>query len=309
MSSAVASTKSGKVQGIKLETQYCGAEYYAFYGIPYAQPPIGDLRFKVIHNIYSYRFHLPTICSCAVESSESETMEMYSRRYERERRMCADFVVLLWIPRHWGLLIRERIHTKSNYINITSTITGLPTCWYDDTFCFKLPSKDEPLKAVMVNIPPGGLQCGSPDPSHQGNPDFIMHNDIVYVSICHRLHILGEFSHYTQSRRISVQLLSLFQGFLNLNMNECPGNMGLADMIMALEWVKENIQSFGGDPHNITAIGSSSGATMIHAFLLLPTVPGISIPPRQNRTLADLLNVSLRRFIPQSYSHGRLHLQ
>ena len=54
MSDAVVTTKAGKVQGVKLESYFSGAEYYAFYGVPYAQPPIADLRFRVI--IYTLLF-------------------------------------------------------------------------------------------------------------------------------------------------------------------------------------------------------------------------------------------------------------
>lgn len=59
---------------------------------------------------------------------------------------------------------------------------------------------------------------------------------------------------------------------MNLHTTECPGNMGLKDMIMAFDWIQENIKAFGGDPDNVTALGSSSGATMIHAFLLVPNM-------------------------------------
>ncbi|XP_065208415.1 esterase E4-like isoform X2 [Planococcus citri] len=119
---------------------------------------------------------------------------------------------------------------------------------------FELPSEGEPLKAVMVNVHPGGLFHGSPDPSYFGNPGYIMHKDVVYVCLAYRLYILGA---------------------LNLHMENCSGNQGLKDAILSLEWIKDNISAFGGDPNNITLMGSSSGAALVHAILLSPLAKGL----------------------------------
>ncbi|XP_065202724.1 esterase FE4-like [Planococcus citri] len=81
-----------------------------------------------------------------------------------------------------------------------------------------------------------------------------MHLDVVYVSIAHRLHFLG---------------------FLNLGLEECPGNQGLKDIIMGLRWIKDNISVFGGDPDNVTLIGSSIGSTLIHFLMLSPLAKGL----------------------------------
>ena len=66
-----------------------------------------------------------------------------------------------------------------------------------------------------------------------------------------------------------------FIGFLNLNMEECSGNQCIKDIILAFQWVRENIHAFNGDPNNITAVGSSGGALVLHLLLLSPTVEGI----------------------------------
>lgn len=65
-----------------------------------------------------------------------------------------------------------------------------------------------------------------------------------------------------------------FSGFLNLGLKECSGNQAIKDVIMSLEWIKENIKSFGGDPDNITILGSSSGAALIHCLMLSPKTKG-----------------------------------
>lgn len=51
--------------------------------------------------------------------------------------------------------------------------------------------------------------------------------------------------------------------------------MGLKDIVLALKWVKENIHYFNGDPENITAIGPSSGSSIYHLLLCLPSTEGL----------------------------------
>lgn len=57
-------------------------------------------------------------------------------------------------------------------------------------------------------------------------------------------------------------------------MRDCPGNVGLKDIVLALKWIKENIQYFGGDPENVTLIGSSTGSLAIHCLMLSDTAKG-----------------------------------
>lgn len=66
----------------------------------------------------------------------------------------------------------------------------------------------------------------------------------------------------------------LFLGFLNFDINDCSGNMGLKDQLCALKWVKSNIAAFGGDPDNITIFGESAGSVSVHCHLLSPESTG-----------------------------------
>lgn len=80
-------------------------------------------------------------------------------------------------------------------------------------------------------------------------PEILLDEDIVLVTINYRL---GPF------------------GFLSLNLPEYSGNMGLKDQLLALQWVNDNIASFGGDRDRITIYGQSAGASAVHLHSMLP---------------------------------------
>lgn len=54
---------------------------------------------------------------------------------------------------------------------------------------------------------------------------------------------------------------------------EIPGNAGLLDIILALDWVQQNIKHFGGDYQRVTLVGQSAGAVMVSALAFSPIVP------------------------------------
>lgn len=60
----------------------------------------------------------------------------------------------------------------------------------------------------------------------------------------------------------------MFLGFLNLDIDDCPGNMGLKDQRLAFQWVKDNISEFGGNSDNITIFGQSAGSASVHFHTL-----------------------------------------
>jgi para-nitrobenzyl esterase len=105
-------------------------------------------------------------------------------------------------------------------------------------------------RAVMAFIPGGGFQFGSSaQPTYDGSN--LAKDGVVVVTMNYRLGVFG---------------------FLGLNGLDAEGtssgNYGLQDQVAALEWVQQNIASFGGDPAQVTLFGESAGA---HAVGILMT--------------------------------------
>ena len=59
-------------------------------------------------------------------------------------------------------------------------------------------------------------------------------------------------------------------GFFTLENDIAPGNLGIRDQIKALEWIKKNVQAFGGDPDRITISGESAGGMSVMFLMLSP---------------------------------------
>ena len=82
--------------------------------------------------------------------------------------------------------------------------------------------------------------------------------DIVFVSINHRLGPMG----FTDLSGVGSEKY------------KASGNVGMLDIIAALDWVKGNIANFGGDPNNVTIIGQSGGGSKVTATLAMPSSKG-----------------------------------
>ncbi|MCP5039509.1 MAG: carboxylesterase family protein [bacterium] len=87
-------------------------------------------------------------------------------------------------------------------------------------------------------------------------------NDVIVVTINYRLGILGWLSH--PALRASAQ-----------TPEDASGNFGTLDMIKALEWVRDNIARFGGDPDRVTIFGESAGGINVYSLLLSPRAKGL----------------------------------
>lgn len=114
-------------------------------------------------------------------------------------------------------------------------------------------------RPVMVWLHGGGFTAGSSIelPSYDGE-NLAKKGDVVLVSINHRLNILGflDLSAYGDKYKNS-------------------GNAGLADIVAALQWVKQNIDQFGGDPNNVTIFGQSGGGGKVTCMMNTPQAKGL----------------------------------
>ena len=56
--------------------------------------------------------------------------------------------------------------------------------------------------------------------------------------------------------------------------SSAPGNYALYDVLAALHWIKENVRSFGGDPHRVTLMGHGHGAALVNLLAISPVTRG-----------------------------------
>ena len=67
----------------------------------------------------------------------------------------------------------------------------------------------------------------------------------------------------------------MFQGFISTGDARAPGNLGLKDQVIAMRFVKNHIEKFGGDPNSITISGDSAGSWSVILHMLSPMSKGL----------------------------------
>ena len=140
-------------------------------------------------------------------------------------------------------------------MNFNEEVEGEEDCLFLHAFRPGLVSTVGKKLPVVFFIPGGGFFCGSHETKFYG-PDYLMDaGDFILVSVNYRLGPLG---------------------FLSLEDEEvAPGNLGLRDVIAALQWVRGNIAAFGGDPENVNIMGQSAGGMMVFYLILSPQAEGL----------------------------------
>ena len=83
---------------------------------------------------------------------------------------------------------------------------------------------------------------------------------VVFVSINYRVGVLGFMAHPELAQESRV---------------DASGNYGIMDQIAALQWVKGNIDAFGGDPNNVTIAGQSAGSMSVNSLLASHLATGL----------------------------------
>ncbi|MEV6774119.1 carboxylesterase family protein [Nocardia sp. NPDC051030] len=181
----------------------------AFLGIPYAQPPVGDLRFA----------------APSPPTPWKETLDCVKYGPTAQRKQLSDVTA-----------IPEPSIPGDGILNL-NVFTP------DASKQSKLP--------VLVWIHGGGFVAGcSASPWYDGAS--FNRDGVVVVSIGYRLGI---------------------EGFLHVD--GAPDNRGVLDWIAALEWVRDNIASFGGDPAKVTIAGQSAGGGAVWALMATPKAKGL----------------------------------
>ncbi|MBQ3726005.1 MAG: carboxylesterase/lipase family protein [Selenomonadaceae bacterium] len=131
---------------------------------------------------------------------------------------------------------------------------------------------------VMVFIHGGAfLGGGSSDPLYYGS-NFAVAQDVVIVTINYRLNVFG-----------FVNFGAIDSSFAD------SGYLGLKDQVAALQWVKENISAFGGNPDNVTIFGESAGAISCMMLTVIPAAKGLfgkAIPQSANSYMYNTLEYS-----------------
>jgi para-nitrobenzyl esterase len=124
------------------------------------------------------------------------------------------------------------------------------------------PKKQRP---VMFYIHGGAYSNGSgSNPLYDGT-NLCLHGDVVVVTINHRLNAFG----YLYLARIERELLGKPGDFT------FSGNTGQLDIHLALEWVRDNIANFGGDPNCVMVFGQSGGGAKIATMMATPAAKGL----------------------------------
>ncbi|CAM4735066.1 unnamed protein product [Leuciscus chuanchicus] len=125
-------------------------------------------------------------------------------------------------------------------------------CLYLNIYTPVKPGEEHAKLPVMLWIHGGGLSLGSA--SVYDGSVLSAYQDVVVVLIQYRLGLLG---------------------FLSTGDEHAPGNYGLLDQVTALQWVQENIHSFGGDPGSVTIFGESAGGFSVSTLILSPLASGL----------------------------------
>lgn len=121
------------------------------------------------------------------------------------------------------------------------------------------PGLDEAKRPVMVWLHGGGFTGGSGGSIRYEGSRLVSNQDVVLVTLNHRLASLGFMD------------VSAIGGEAYAD----SGNAGMLDIVQALQWVKDNIESFGGDPANVTIMGESGGGSKVTTLLSMPAARGL----------------------------------
>jgi para-nitrobenzyl esterase len=121
------------------------------------------------------------------------------------------------------------------------------------------PGTDGAKRPVMFWLHGGGFQFGSGSQPFYDGANLARRGNVVTITINHRLGCLG----YLHLADLGGPAFAK------------SGNVGLLDAVAALEWVRDNIERFGGDPKNVMIFGESGGGSKVSTLLGMPAAKGL----------------------------------
>lgn len=207
----IVNAKCGPISGRRIEL--LGKGVNVFLGIPYAQPPIGDLRLR----------------KPVPKQNWSATLNATRRPHQCRQN-----------PQEWPAFPGKSTNCSEDclYLNLWAPADGIPG----------------ELRPVMVWIHGGDFILGSSSWDYYDGSMLSAYGEVVVVSMNYRLGRLG---------------------FLNAGTEEAPGNQGLYDQKLALQWVKDNALYFGGNASAVTLFGQDAGAASIAMHMMSPLSSGL----------------------------------
>jgi para-nitrobenzyl esterase len=121
------------------------------------------------------------------------------------------------------------------------------------------PGLDGAKRPVMVWLHGGAFHFGSGNRPVTDGANLARRGDVVVVSVNHRLNILGH----------------LYLAEIGGARYAHSGNAGALDLVAALQWVRDTVERFGGDPGNVTIFGESGGGGKVSVLLAMPAARGL----------------------------------
>jgi predicted esterase len=120
--------------------------------------------------------------------------------------------------------------------------------------------KDNAKRPVLLWIHGGGYTSGNSieHPEYHGE-NLSRQGNIVFCSLNHRLGPLG----FSNLAGVGGEKFA------------ASGNVGMLDIVAALEWIRDNISNFGGDPGNVTIMGQSGGGAKVCTLTAMPSAKGL----------------------------------
>ncbi len=114
-------------------------------------------------------------------------------------------------------------------------------------------------RPVMVYFHGGGFVSGSGNNDLYNGTRLCKRGNVVVVTVNHRLNVFG----------------FLYLANIDKSKYAESGNVGMLDLILSLQWVRDNITEFGGDPNNVTIFGESGGGAKCATLMAMPKASGL----------------------------------